>query len=299
MAQNSDRTEKGQAHLATKGWQWLTRWLAHHINAEVRDLELELRNDLLAGKYRQNKLTVRQFSNKLLALTREFDSFTEKEMIVWCLSGMNPELVHMCRCDPRGKPWDTLEHLVEHAMAREMEISSRGQKLNETERPHSRTDSWKKKRTWGNTNKPSFAPALAAIDTPTPLQPWRQQPNKKHCGGEGGSGGGTGGGSGANRFRTPTPDKGRGQSTYVPPKTQTDWAVKFPGEQMARCKEREYTHLLVREAKWLGRKGRCYTCMKPMSQCRERPDRAQNCEHYSRPLSFAQVVGNNVFNTSP
>ena len=217
----------------SQGYPTLIQWIKGKLALEVRDEEMEARQAMLDRTCTQGDQSVTQYVNALRRAVRDIPKVSDKELIVWFLSGLRTGISHYCKCDTKGKPWERYQDLVDHARAKESELNSRRGVHGDTPgkaAPSRFVKTWQK--TGGKTNT---SLAVARNEPQASKGPWQEVKGKEVSPtgnkrtrfesppARGGRTSGAGG-SGAS-------DKAKGDA----PPRKKDWKEELPGEPGEEC----------------------------------------------------------------
>jgi hypothetical protein len=283
--------------MVQDGWQAMLEWIKSKLSMEVRDEELEARQAMMDRTCRQGDKTVTQFVNALQRATRKIQHVTEKERIVWFLDGLNTGLAHFCKCDPRGRPWDSYQGLTEHAKAKETELLSRKEKKDGGDKGKDRrfegdrgrdAQRYQHGKPW--TPKPDRRTdyALAVSLDPPQVQKGSWTPSARNKDRDDQE-------AKRMRQRSPSPAhqsgrgggmSGHGRDNHGNRPGPKDWTKEFPGP--ARAKATGKPWLTNEQAIFCGQQGICFNCYKSRNDC---PDKA-TCPHKRAALNLNDVVRN-------
>ena len=245
--------EEGVPWLA-QGYPALRRWIQSKLALEVRDLELDARQALFNRACTQGELSVTQYANALKRAVRDIPVVTNKELILWFLSGLRTGIAHFCKCDTKGKPWTRYEDLVDHARAKESELNSRKGVQGDTP---GKSPSRRFGNTWHKTDgKTDKSLAVAHYEPQASKGAWKVTPPGKKA-----------------RFASPDPVRGAnsgrasgsGGGSDKAEQPRKDWEHELPGPDQENCVR--YPWLSNEQARWCGKKGLCLYCYKSRNDC--------------------------------
>jgi hypothetical protein len=91
---------------------------------EVRYKKVEARMAFAERKVRQRS-DVQAYVTHFRRITLKASDMSETDQIFWFLDGLKPELQERCATDSVGKPWTSLDAVIEYAYGQELALKSR------------------------------------------------------------------------------------------------------------------------------------------------------------------------------